>query len=65
MTSNPFYLYQGTLYKIPTSEKEHGLFHIDMATIPSAEVKSTSRPLHPKGATTTTQAGTWRNYKDD
>ncbi len=49
MASNPFYLYQGTLYKVPTSEKEHGLFHIDMATIPSAEVKSTPRPLHPKG----------------
>lgn len=43
MTSNPFYLYQGTLYKVPTSEKEHGHFRIDMATIPSA------RPLHPKG----------------
>ena len=49
MASNPFYLYQGTLYKVPTSEKEHGHFHIDMATIPSAEVKSISRPLHPKG----------------
>jgi len=47
--SNPFYLYQGTLYKVPTSEKEHGLFRIDMATIPSTEVESTSRPLHPKG----------------
>ena len=52
MASNPFYLYQGTLYKVPTSEKEHGLFHIEMATVAtilSAEVKPTSRPLHPKG----------------
>ena len=49
MTSNPFYLYQGTLYKVPTSEKEHGHFRIDMATIPPAEVAPTSRPLHPKG----------------
>lgn len=46
MASNPFFLYQGTLYKIPTSEKEHGQFRID---IPSTGVKSTSRPLHPKG----------------
>jgi len=49
MTSNPFYLYQGTLYNVPTSEKEHGHFQIDMATIPSAEIESTSHPLHPKG----------------
>ena len=46
MASNPFFLSQGTLYKIPTTEKEHGQFRIDMS---STEVKSTSRPLHPNG----------------
>jgi len=49
IASNPFYLYQGTLYKVPMSEKEHGHFHIDMATTPSAGAESTPRPLHPKG----------------
>jgi hypothetical protein len=49
MASNPFYLYHGTLYMVPTSEKEHGHFHVDLATIPSAGIGSTSRALHPKG----------------
>ena len=53
MASNPFYLYHGTLYKVPTSEKEHGHFHVDTATIQpagaGAAIGSTPRPLHPKG----------------
>jgi hypothetical protein len=49
MASNPFYLHRGILYKVPASEKEHGHFHIDMATVPPAGVGPVSRPLHPKG----------------
>jgi hypothetical protein len=65
IASNPFYLYQGTLYKVPMSEKEHGHFHIDMATIPSAGLDPHLAPFIQKEATTTMRAGTWKNYKDD
>ena len=41
----PFYLYEGTLYQIPSSEKEHSMFEVEESSLTEEQVVPPDFPL--------------------